>query len=93
VTVSVQCGDLYALVEDRALAGGEEVGQSQLMVLAMLGRDDRLAQLPPDGIGLRPSEDLVGLAVPSRDATTRIHRDECVSGRFEDRPGVRFASS
>ena len=91
--IAPQRGQLDPLVQDWALAGGEEASQAGRMGLAMRLRHDDVGQELPQDLPFSPSEHGLGLLVPRRDSTDVIHRDVGVERRVEDRrePSLRGA--
>ena len=83
--IAPQRGQLDPLVQDWALAGGEEASQAGRMGLAMRLRHDDVGQELPQDLPFSPSEHGLGLLVPRRDSTDVIHRDVGVERRVEDR--------
>ncbi len=92
VTVRMQTWNLDAAAEDRALTGLEIMGQALAMTFAQLRRNDERGQFTTDRLAARVTEGPLGRGVPFLDDAARVHRNDAVESRLENR-AVQFRES
>ncbi len=81
---------LQAAVQDACLAAGEIAPHPCAVRLAILRRDDRIAQVAAEHVGLLKTKGAFGGGIELGDTAIYVHADDAVQGRFHDRavPGL-----
>ena len=83
-TVFAERSHLNTLIENRPDPGLMILDQTIVMLLSEIFGDDQVSELFPDSFIATPSENALGLFVPSDNQTTAVHAHYRIQCRIEE---------